>query len=60
VHSLKVNAINIVKDRVRVMVFNASFNNILVISWRLVLLVDKTGVPGENNRIAASHCQTLS
>ena len=59
-HSLKVNAINIVKDRVRVMVFNASFNNILVISWRLVLLVDKTGVPGENNRIAASHCQTLS
>ena len=42
------------------MVFNASFNNILVISWRLVLLVDKTGVPGENNRIAASHCQTLS
>ena len=59
-HSLKVNAINIVKDRVRVMVFNASFNNILVISWRLVLLVDKTGVPEENNRIAASHCQTLS
>jgi len=28
--------------RVRVMVFNATFNNISVISWRLVLLVEKT------------------
>jgi hypothetical protein len=30
------------------MVFNATFNNISVISWRSVLLVKKTGVPGEN------------
>jgi len=42
------------------MVFNATFNNISVISWRLVLLVEETGVPGENYRPAASHWQTLS
>ena len=35
--------------RVRVMVFNATFNNISVISWRSVLLVEETGVPGENH-----------
>jgi hypothetical protein len=32
----------------RVKVFNATFNNISVISWRSVLLVEETGVPGEN------------
>jgi hypothetical protein len=46
--------------RVRVMMFNATFNNISVISWRLVLLVEETGLPGENHRPAASHWQTLS
>jgi hypothetical protein len=35
-----------------VMVFNATFNNISVISWRSVLLVEETG---ENHRPAASH-----
>ena len=35
-----------------VMVLNATFNNISVISWRSVLLVEETGVPGENNRPA--------
>ena len=30
------------KDRVRVMVFNAVFNNISAISWRSVLLVEET------------------
>jgi hypothetical protein len=30
------------------MVFNATFNNISVISWSSVLLVDETGRPGEN------------
>ena len=34
----------------RVMVFNATFNNISVISWQLVLLVEENGVPGENHR----------
>jgi hypothetical protein len=42
------------------MVFNATFNNISVISWRSVLLVEETGVPGENHRLVASHYQTLS
>jgi hypothetical protein len=32
------------------MVFNASFNNISAISWRLVLLVEETGVPGETHQ----------
>ena len=40
---------------VKVVVLNATFNNISVISWRLVLLVEETGVPGENHRHAASH-----
>ena len=31
------------------MVFNATFNNISVISWRSVLLLEETGVPGENH-----------
>ena len=30
--------------RVRVMVFSATFNNISVISWRSVLLLEETGV----------------
>ena len=34
---------------VRVMVFNATFNNISVISWQSVLLVEETGVSGENH-----------
>ena len=33
--------------RVRIMVFNATFNNISVLSWQSVLLVEETGVPGE-------------
>jgi hypothetical protein len=42
------------------MVFNAPFNNISVISWRSVLLMEKTGVNGENHRHATSYRQTLS
>ena len=41
------------------LVFNATFNDISVISWWRVLLVEETGVPGENHRSAASHWQTL-
>ena len=41
------------------MVFNATFNNISVISRRSVLLVEKTGGPGENHRPAASQCTPL-
>ena len=40
---------------ISVMVLNATFNNISVISWRSVLLVEETGAPGVNNRPAASH-----
>ena len=29
------------------MMFNATFNNISVISWQLVLLMEESGVPGE-------------
>jgi hypothetical protein len=36
------------------MVFNATFNNISVISWQSVLLVEETGVPGENIDLYAS------
>jgi hypothetical protein len=42
------------------MVFNANFNNISVISWQSVLLMEETGVPGENHRPVASHWQTSS
>ena len=37
------------------MVFNATFNNISVIMWPSVLLVEETGVTGENHLPAASH-----
>ena len=40
-----------------VMVFNTTFYTISIISWRSVLLVEKTGVPGENHCPAASHQQ---
>ena len=40
------------------MVFNATFNNISVKSWRSVLLMEETGGPGENHQPAVSHWQT--
>ena len=42
------------------MVFNATFNNITVILWRSVLLVEETGVSGQNHWPTVSHWQTLS
>ena len=41
-------------------VFNATFNNISVISWLPVLLVEETGEPGENHRPVESQWQTFS
>ena len=41
------------------MVFNVTFNNISVISWLSVLLMEETGVPGENHRPVTSHWQTF-
>jgi hypothetical protein len=37
-----------------IMVFNATFNNISVISWRPALLVEETGVLGEKHRPVTS------
>ena len=41
------------------MVFNATFNNISVISWHSVLLVEETGVSRENHLPVASITDTL-
>jgi hypothetical protein len=37
------------------MVLNTPFNNISVISWLSVLLVEETGTHSENHRPAGSH-----
>ena len=63
--SLKSTLINYFKKNltsmfVCLMVFNATFNNISLISWRSVLLVEETRVPRENHRPLASHWQALS
>jgi len=42
------------------MVFNATFNNISVISWWSVLLVEETGVPGENHSSGWDILEVLS
>ena len=47
-------------SRVWVRAFKATFNNISVISWQSVLLVEETGVAGENHRPVTSHWQTWS
>ena len=45
---------------IRVMVFNVAFNNISYTSWRSDILVEETGVLGENHRPVVSHWQPLS
>jgi len=45
---------------VMVMVFNTTLSNISVISWQSVLLVEETGVHGENHWPFTSHWQPLS
>ena len=42
------------------MILNFTFTNISVISWRSVLLVEETGVPGEDLQPVRSHWQTWS
>jgi hypothetical protein len=42
------------------MIFSATFNNMSVISWRSVLLVEEIRVLFQNHRLVASHWQTLS
>jgi hypothetical protein len=46
--------------KVKVMVFNTTFNNVSVILWQSVLIVEETRVPGENHQPAASQLQTSS
>jgi hypothetical protein len=52
---LSLRRMNNVNDGVGVMVFDATFNNISVISWHSILLVEETGLPRENHRPVASH-----
>ena len=52
--------LSLVNGLVWVMVFNATFNNISVVSLLSVLLVEETAVHGENLWPAVSHWQTLS
>jgi hypothetical protein len=46
--------------KIMVMVSNATFSNISAISWLWGLLMEETGVPGENHRPVPRHWQTLS
>jgi hypothetical protein len=48
------------RNMVSIMVSNTTFNNISRISWWLVVLIEKIGVPGENHRPVISHGQSLS
>ena len=47
--------VNLLLSGMWVMVFNATFNNISVISWWSVLSVEETRVPEENYRPVTSH-----
>jgi hypothetical protein len=38
-----------IKRGLGIMVLNTSFNNVSIISWQSVLLVEEIGVPGENH-----------
>ena len=50
-------ALPVIHSWSRCLVFNAIFNNILVLSWQTILLLEETG---ENHRPVTSHWQTLS
>jgi hypothetical protein len=41
------------------MVFNTTFNNISVISWGSIVLVEETGIQEENHRPVSNHGQIL-
>ena len=41
--------------RVRVMVINATFNNVSAMSWQSAFLVEEAGMPWENHRSVAIH-----
>ena len=54
-HSPLLGLLFCLHDKCWFMVLNATFNNISVISWWSVLLVEETREPGENHRLVASH-----
>jgi hypothetical protein len=47
-------------SRIRIMVFNATFNNISVISWHSFFFVEVSGEHRGNHRPSTCHWQTLS
>jgi hypothetical protein len=51
---------SLINSCVCLMVFNHTFNNMSVISWRSVLSLEETGDPEKNHRPVAIHWQTLS
>jgi len=55
VHLYTFDVVYLVEDKLLFGLVNVTFNNISAISWRSVLLVEETGVPGENHRPVASH-----
>ena len=59
-HLKKKNSFNVLKLFHRLLfrlwgLTKAAFKNISVISWRSVLLVEETGIPGENHQSDVSH-----
>ena len=56
VHSLEINSLPIIfkalLEYVCLVMFNATFNNILVILWRSVLLVEETGRPEKTTNLS--------
>jgi len=42
------------------MTLNATFSNMSAILWRSVLLMEETGVSGENHKPITSHWQSFS
>ena len=51
---------DVLNHSTRVIVFKATSNNISVISWQSVLLVEEIRVPGENHRPVTNHWQIMS
>jgi hypothetical protein len=45
----------IMEPPLRIIMFYTTFNNISVISWWSILLMEESGGPGENHLPAASH-----
>ena len=60
IYSAKFSFLMYILKRVRVIVLNTIFNNISVILWRSILLVEETKVPGVSNRPATSQTNFIT